>query len=96
MIAGGVSKINTTDDLVAIYQSERMKAEGLISFQFLANRNVTVDVTRIELAWNRNSLRITDLAKSPLFPTKNGGAGKNPKPEPKSNVNDLIDMIPTQ
>lgn len=97
MIAGGVSKINTTDDLVAIYQSERMKAEGLISFQFLANRNVSVDVNRIDLAWDRNSLRITDLKKSMFFGPKGvDPKGKNLKLPNRSTANELIDMIPTQ
>jgi len=94
MIAGGISKINTTDDLVAIYQSQRMKAEGLISFQFMANRNVTVDNDRIDLAWSRNSLRITDLKKTPSFPKGSTSSKKGTEPK-KSSVNELIDMIPT-
>lgn len=91
MIAGGISKINTTDDLVAIYQSQRMKAEGLITFQFMANRNVSVDNDKIDLAWNRNSLRITDLNKgSPLGFKPSGG-----KPPPfKNSALSLIKMIP--
>lgn len=95
MIAGGISKVNTTDDLIGILQTDVMKAQGVISFQFLANRNVAVDTPQIDLAWDRNSLRISDLSHQPI---KNDGqgwkSGKEVKQDKKNRGDDLIGIMP--
>lgn len=58
-IAGGISKINTTDVYIAIILSETLKAAGQIAFNFQKTRSSDGVGKTIYLKWDRKRLRIT-------------------------------------
>ena len=59
-IAGGISKINTTDVYVSIIMNDAMRAAGEIAFMFLKTRSSDGVGKTIYLKWNGTTLRITD------------------------------------
>lgn len=59
-IAGGISKINTADNVMGIYASASMKEQGRYQIQFLKTRSSSGVGNRVELQFNKESLRITD------------------------------------
>jgi KaiC/GvpD/RAD55 family RecA-like ATPase len=67
-IAGGISKINTTDVYISIIMNDAMRANGEIAFMFLKTRSSDGVGKTIYLKWNPVSLRITD---------PDGGGGHN-------------------
>lgn len=71
-IAGGITKINTTDIYVSIIHNAVMSAAGEIHFEFLKTRSSDGVGKRIELRWNGNSLRVENLNQNKLqLKTKN-------------------------
>ena len=58
VIAGGISKVNTTDDYVSIIWSEAMKAAGEIAFKFLKTRSSDGVGSVINMAFDRKFLRL--------------------------------------
>lgn len=62
-IAGGISKINTTDVYIAIILSETLKACGQIAFNFQKTRSSDGVGNTLFLAWDRIRLRISHLGK---------------------------------
>jgi replicative DNA helicase len=60
-IAGGLSKINTCDNLIAIIQTEAMKAAGEYMLKLVKTRNSGGVGKFLMLRWNPISLRVTDL-----------------------------------
>ena len=63
-IQGGISKINTSDYVVGIKQTDLMRSQGEIWFQILKSRNSDGVGQKILLAWDQISLLVTTLAKS--------------------------------
>lgn len=59
-IAGGISKINTADNVFAIFTSMNMKERGVYQLQFLKTRSAGAVGQKIELSYNPDSLRITN------------------------------------
>lgn len=59
-IAGGISKINTADNVFGIYTSMAMKERGEYQLQVLKARSASCVGHRIELGFNQSTLRITD------------------------------------
>jgi len=59
-IAGGISKINTTDVYVSIIMNDAMRAAGEIAFMFLKTRSSDGVGKTIYLKWHGSSLRITN------------------------------------
>lgn len=59
-IAGGISKVNTTDVYVSIILTDAMKNAGEIGFHFLKTRNSDGVGKQIYLTWNNNTLRIEE------------------------------------
>ena len=57
-IQGGMSKVNTTDNLVFIRQDDMMKASGQISFEILKSRNSSGTGRKMILDWDPISLVI--------------------------------------
>lgn len=60
-IAGGISKINTSDLVVSIIFGEPQRAGGEIGFQFVKTRNSDGVNKFVYLGWDRKSLRIKNL-----------------------------------
>lgn len=60
-ISGGLSKIQTADNVVGIFSSLAMKERGRIQIQFLKTRNSAGVGKKIELSLHADSLRISDV-----------------------------------
>lgn len=60
-IAGGLSKIQTADNVFAIYTTKAMRERGRYQIQFLKTRNSSGVGSKVELDFSIDTLRITDL-----------------------------------
>jgi len=60
-IAGGISKVNTADNVVGIFTSAAMKEAGRYQIQFMKTRSSSGVGSRVDLAFCPKSLRISDL-----------------------------------
>ena len=60
-IAGGISKINTADNLIGIFTSRSMKERGRVQIQFMKTRSSSGVGQKLDLAFDMQSLRISDL-----------------------------------
>lgn len=59
-IAGGISKINTADNVMTIYTSDVLKQRGEYRLQFIKTRSSSGVGHKVTLSYNQNSLRILD------------------------------------
>jgi KaiC/GvpD/RAD55 family RecA-like ATPase len=59
-IAGGISKINTADNVFGIFTSRAMKERGRYQIQCMKSRSSTGVGMKIDLEYNIESMRITD------------------------------------
>ena len=60
-IAGGISKINTADNLIGIFSSRAMRERGRVQIQFMKTRSSSGVGQKLDLKFNVESLRIEDL-----------------------------------
>jgi len=60
-IAGGISKINTADNLIGIFTSRAMRERGRYQIQLIKTRSSGGVGSKIDLAFDVDRLRITDL-----------------------------------
>jgi hypothetical protein len=60
-IAGGISKVNTADNVIGIFTSAAMKEGGRYQIQFMKTRSSSGVGSKVDLAFNNRSLRISDL-----------------------------------
>jgi KaiC/GvpD/RAD55 family RecA-like ATPase len=93
-IAGGLSKINTCDNLIAIIQNDAMKAQGEYMFKFVKTRNSNGVGKHVVLRWDPISLRITDTenTRDKLEFVKKTDAGEMPVKQPKRSILDLMNV----
>lgn len=94
-IAGGISKINTCDNLIAIIQNDAMKAQGEYMFKFVKTRNSAGVGKHCILKWNPVSLRITDtddVAGKITFVKKPSVDDPNTPQPPKRSLLDLMNV----
>jgi len=75
-IAGGISKINTADNVFGIYTTTAMRETGKYELQFLKTRSAAAVGQKIRLAYDVNSMRITDDPDTML----NSFSGKSTTP----------------
>lgn len=88
-ISGGISKINTADNVFGIFTSRSMRERGQYQLQLMKTRSSSGVGQKIELEFNIETLRITD----PNPEGENQGYKQsNPQPSP----NDLISKLKTQ
>jgi hypothetical protein len=59
-IAGGISKINTADNVFGIFTSNAMRERGVYQLQFLKTRSAAAVGQKVELAYDPITMRITD------------------------------------
>jgi len=59
-IAGGISKINTADNVFGIFTSRSMRERGQYQIQCMKSRSSTGVGQKIDLAYNIETMRITD------------------------------------
>lgn len=69
-IQGGISKINTSDYVIAIKQDDVMRASGEIYFECLKARNSAATGMRKQLGWDPISLCINSLEANPTMEFK--------------------------
>jgi len=60
-IAGGLSKIQTADNVIGIFTSRAMKERGRYQIQFMKTRSSSGVGHKVDLEFNIDTLRITDL-----------------------------------
>ena len=61
-IAGGLSKIQTADNVIGIFTSQAMRERGRYQIQFMKTRSSAGVGSKVDLAFDVGGLRITDLA----------------------------------
>jgi hypothetical protein len=84
-ISGGISKINTADNVFGIFTSRSMRERGQYQLQLMKTRSSSGVGQKIELEFNVETLRITD-------PDPEANTYRPPPPTP----NDIINKIKTQ
>jgi KaiC/GvpD/RAD55 family RecA-like ATPase len=62
-ISGGISKINTADNVFGIFTSRAMKERGRYQIQCMKSRSSTGVGQKIDLEYNIETMRITDLGE---------------------------------
>lgn len=60
-IAGGISKINTSDNVIGIFTSNAMRERGRYQVQFMKTRSSSGVGSKVDLKFNVDTLRIEDL-----------------------------------
>ena len=60
-IAGGISKVNTADNVIGIFTSASMKESGRYQIQFMKTRSSSGVGSKVDLSFNNKSLKISDL-----------------------------------
>lgn len=68
-MAGGISKVNTADNVLAIYVTAAMKERGEYQIQFLKTRSSSGVGQRIYLKFDQATLRIMDMLEEDQTPT---------------------------
>ena len=63
MISGGISKINTADNLIGIFTSRAMRERGRYQIQLMKTRSSSGVNSKIDLEFDVDSLRISDLGE---------------------------------
>ena len=74
MIAGGISKIQTADNVISIFASAAMKERGQYQVQFLKTRSSSGVGSKVYLGFDPNTLRIFDLDDDSAI-VQPGGSG---------------------
>jgi archaellum biogenesis ATPase FlaH len=82
-ISGGISKINTADNVFGIFTSRAMRERGKYNLQLMKTRSSSGVGQKVELDFNLESLRITD-------------AGEDNAPVNSFRKNSVLDNIKTQ
>ncbi|SVD75031.1 uncharacterized protein METZ01_LOCUS427885, partial [marine metagenome] len=80
-IAGGISKINTADNVFGIFTSRAMRERGKYQLQLMKTRSSSGVGQKVELGFDVSSLRIVDL-------------GENYKPE--QYTSDVMEKLKTR
>jgi archaellum biogenesis ATPase FlaH len=75
-IAGGISKINTADNVFGIFTSMSKREAGRYELQFLKTRSSSAVGQKVELAYDPETMRITD----PLEDEDDDTASSTPQP----------------
>jgi hypothetical protein len=87
-ISGGISKINTADNLIGIFTSRAMRERGRYQIQLMKTRSSSGVGQKIDLEFDVDSLRIRDLGEDAEdTPTANTGGSK---------ILDALKRTPTQ
>ena len=85
-ISGGISKINTADNVFGIFTSRSMRERGQYQLQLMKTRSSSGVGQKIELEFNVETLRITDPDPDG---SNNAYRAGNPQPSPSDLMNKL-------
>ena len=88
-ISGGISKINTADNVFGIFTSRSMRERGQYQLQLMKTRSSSGVGQKIELEFNVETLRITD-------PNPEGDSNSYRPSNPQPSPNDLMNKLKTQ
>lgn len=80
-ISGGLSKIQTADNVIGIFTSRAMKERGRYQIQFMKTRSSSGVGQKVDLEFNVDTLRISDLGEdgdSGAQPSYSQGGGRGP------------------
>ena len=80
-ISGGLSKIQTADNVIGIFTSRAMKERGRYQIQFMKTRNSSGVGQKVDLEFDVDTLRIKDL-----FEDESSGASLNQMKSQSSNI----------
>jgi len=93
-ISGGISKINTADNVFGIFTSRAMRERGKYQLQLLKTRSSSGVGTKVDLDFNVDSLRIVDAGTNEDSATATASAHSIlGKIKPKSTVTDEVSPI---
>jgi hypothetical protein len=85
-IAGGISKINTADNVFGIFTSRSMRERGKYQIQCMKSRSSTGVGQKIDLEYSIDTMRITD----------SNPEGYGDKQQSNSSPNDIMSKLRTQ
>ena len=88
-IAGGISKINTADNVFGIFTSRSMRERGQYQIQCMKSRSSTGVGQKIDLEYNIETMRITDS-------DPDGYAEQQSKFKPSPSPNDIMTRLKPQ
>jgi replicative DNA helicase len=88
-IAGGISKINTADNVFGIFTSRSMRERGKYQIQCMKSRSSTGVGQKIDLEYNIETMRITD--EDP-----DGYAEQQAKYKPSPSPNNILDKFKSE
>jgi len=88
-IAGGISKINTADNVFGIFTSRSMRERGKYQIQCMKSRSSTGVGQKIDLEYNIETMRITD-------DDPDGYADQQAKYKPSPSPNDIMNKLKPQ
>jgi len=88
-ISGGISKINTADNVFGIFTSRSMRERGKYQMQCMKSRSSTGVGQKIDLDYNIETMRITD--EDP-----DGYAEQQAKYRPAPSPNDIMNQLKPQ
>jgi hypothetical protein len=71
-ISGGLSKIMTADNVIGIFTSRAMRERGRYQIQFMKTRSSSGVGQKVDLEFNVDTLRITDLEEEEAQNSING------------------------
>ena len=95
-ISGGISKINTADNLFGIFTSRAMRERGRYQLQLMKTRSSSGVNSKIDLDFDVNTLRITDCEQEDEgHAPNNGTAGSNVLNQLKRNNQTNTDFVNT-
>lgn len=93
-ISGGISKINTADNVFGIFTSRSMREQGKYQLQLMKTRSSSGVGQKVELEFNKDSLRITDsLENEMLSNVRRPGSSIMSSIKPKSTVEPGVDKV---
>jgi len=79
-ISGGLSKIMTADNVIGIFTSRAMKERGRYQIQFMKTRSSSGVGQKVDLEFNIDTLRITDLGEEGDTASFSQGGGRPNNP----------------
>ena len=88
-ISGGISKINTADNVFGIFTSRSMRERGQYQLQLMKTRSSSGVGQKIELEFNVETLRITD-------PDPEGYGDQQAQRQAQPSGNSILDKLKTQ
>jgi replicative DNA helicase len=103
-IAGGISKINTADNVVGIFTSNAMRERGRYQIQFMKTRSSSGVGSKVDLKFNPDTLRIEDLEEGEedaqtvtsaglLDQLKRSGSIKAEEPAAQNTINESLQLM---